>query len=307
MRGSLRITAALVACIAVIGVIDYVTGPDIGLSLFYLVPIIWSAWRTRQSTAIAVAICASVSWLAADAAWHGLNAVSIWNGVTRFGIYVSMAALTSRVRRDQRRLRDANARLQEVLKYEQNLARTDALTSLWNRRLFVDELRRAAARSHRNNAPLAVAYLDLDQFKSLNDRSGHTTGDALLRAIGDVLRATVRGTDVAARLGGDEFGILLEQCTPYTAHAMATRLLQELSVPLEQIANGSVGISIGVACFNSPPLSPDALIAHADAAMYSAKAQGRNRICLTEIVAEAVADDRRYPLEPRSVGTNLTM
>jgi diguanylate cyclase (GGDEF)-like protein len=286
MRVSLAQAAVLAACITGIGVVDYVTGPDVGFSLFYLAPIVWSAWHTTPSTALGLAVLASASWLAADAVWHGVNAVSVWNGFTRFGIYVSMAWLTSRVRIDQRELREMNAKLEELLEHEQTLARTDALTGLPNRRFFMEELRRASARSHQMKTPVALAYLDLDGFKSFNDRSGHVAGDAVLRAVGEVLRTNVRDNDVAARLGGDEFGVLLDQCTEETARVMATRLLRGVSGSLERITNGVIGISIGVACFDAPPLAPDDLIDCSDAAMYSAKAQGTNQIYVTHIAAE---------------------
>jgi diguanylate cyclase (GGDEF)-like protein len=275
-----------------IGVVDYVTGPDLGFSLFYLVPILWSAWRTGRPAALGMAVLASTCWLTADAGWHGVNGVTIWNGFTRLGIYTSMAWLTSRLRVDQQqlvdlngKLQDANAKLQDVLKNEQTLARTDALTGLPNRRLFMEELRRATARSHRSGTPIAIAYLDLDHFKLFNDRHGHTAGDAGLRAVGEALRAHVRENDVAARLGGDEFGIVLDRCDEDTARALAARLLHELTRSLAAAPKGAVAVSIGVACFEGPPPSPEDMIDHADAAMYCAKAEGTKGIYVTTIAA----------------------
>jgi diguanylate cyclase (GGDEF)-like protein len=285
-------TGRLAACVIAIGIIDYLTGPDVGFSLFYLAPIVWGAWHVDRVTGLALAMLASVFWLAADIAWHGLNLVSVWNGLTRFGIYVPMAWLTSSLRLEQQQLRVLNARLQEMLEHEQLLARTDALTLLPNRRLFVDELRRAIARSHRANTPIAVAYLDLDRFKAFNDRYGHVAGDAVLKSVGEVLRTHVRGDDVAARLGGDEFGILFEQCTPQTAGLTARRLLEELNAAAGELTKGAVAMSIGVACFERPPLEPDAIIDHADAAMYCAKAQTHG-LYVTHIAAEPVLAEQR--------------
>jgi diguanylate cyclase (GGDEF)-like protein len=238
-----------------------------------------------MSTALGLAVLASASWLVADAAWHGVTAVSLWNGFTRLGIYVSMAWLTSRVRIDQQQLQDVNVKPQELLEHEHALARTDALTGLPNRRLFIEELRRASARSHGNGTPIAVVYVDLDRLKLFNDRSGHAAGDGVLRAVSDVLRKNVRENDVAARLGGDEFGILLDQCTEETARVIATRLLDDITASLEALTKGVVSNSIGVACFDDPLLAPDVLIDHSDAAMYCAKAQGANRIYVTQIAA----------------------
>jgi diguanylate cyclase (GGDEF)-like protein len=288
-----RVTALLVACAAAIGIADYLTGPDVGFSLFYLVPILWSAWYTDRTTGLALAVLASAFWMGADVAWHGVNLVSLWNGLTRIGIYFSMAWLTSQVRIEQQQLHDLNAKLKEMLEHEQLLARTDSLTSLPNRRLFVDELKRATARSHRAQTPIAVAYLDLDRFKQFNDRNGRVAGDRVLRSVGDVLMTYATGNGVAARIGGDEFGLLLEQCTPQAAGSMAKRLLENLNTVVGDLTKETVGITIGVACFERPPLSPDAVIDHADAAMCCAKAQGNNGIYVTRIAAESVLTEQR--------------
>jgi diguanylate cyclase (GGDEF)-like protein len=282
------VTFSLAGCVVCIGIADDLTGPDVGFSLFYLVPIVWSAWHIDRVTSLALVVLASGLWLGAEVAWRGVNVVSLWNGFTRMGIYLAMAWLVGRLRAEQRQLHEINAKLQAMLDHEQLLARTDLLTTLPNRRLFVDELKRATARSHRMNAPLAVAYLDLDGFKPFNDRHGRIAGDAVLRSIADVLTNYTTAKSVAARLGGDEFGLLLEQCTRPAAESIARRLFQDLIVIVGNVTKDTVGINIGVACFERPPLSPDAVIDHADAAMFCAKAQGRNGIYVTHIIAEPV-------------------
>jgi diguanylate cyclase (GGDEF)-like protein len=283
------VSLLLTASVVVIGAADYLTGPDVGFSLFYLAPIVWSAWHVNRATSLALVALASGFWLGAEIAWRGVNLVSFWNGLTRIGIYLGMAWLTSRLRAEQQQLYELNARLQAMLDHEQLLARTDSLTTLPNRRLFVDELKRATARSHRIQEPVAVAYLDLDGFKTFNDRHGRLAGDAVLRAIADVLKTHMTGNGVAARLGGDEFGLLFEQCTQAAADHITRRLFQDLLIVVKNLTRDTVGINIGVACFERPPLSPDAVIDHADAAMFCAKAQGQNGIYLTHIAAEPAA------------------
>ena len=273
----------LAACVSVIGAADYLSGPDVGFSLFYLAPIVYGAWHGERKLGVALALLAGAFWIAADTSWVGVTAVSMWNGFTRLGIYVSMAWLTSRVREDERELRALNTRLKELLEHEQHLARTDALTQLPNRRLFLDELGRAAARIHRAGKPIAVLYLDLDGFKTFNDRMGHAAGDAVLRRIADVLSAHVRGTDVAARLGGAQFAVLLDRCAESNARTTAVRLVDQLTVALKDGASGDVGVSVGVACFDDASFPPEAMIDHADAAMYCAKGQGVNRIYVTRL------------------------
>jgi diguanylate cyclase (GGDEF)-like protein len=282
--------ALLTGCVILIGGIDYFTGPEIGFSLFYLVPITWGAWHGDRRVALLLAVIASFFWFSADAAWHGINFVTTWNGFTRFGIYLAIALLTSRLREDEARLRQLNARLQELLEQEQHLSRTDPLTDLPNRRLFVDELRRAGARIHRTGKPIAVSYIDLDRFKAFNDRFGHAAGDAVLRHVAGILERHVRGNDVAARLGGAQFAVLLDQCTEDNARKTMTRLLDQLVAGLREIAKGDVGVSVGVACFDGPQLSPEAMIDHADAAMYCAKGQGANRLYVTHLTAAPPAE-----------------
>ena len=274
------------ACIAIIGVVDYFSGPDIGFSLFYLAPIVWSAWHSPRVVALGLAGVAAACWFTADAAWHGVTPVTLWNAFTRLGIYVGVAWLMSQVRADQRRLQDLNTKLRQLLEEEQLLARTDALTGLPNRRLFTDELRRAIARSRRTKNPMAIAYVDLDGFKRLNDRLGHSAGDAALRTVGQVVAANVRGNDVAARIGGDEFAVLLEECTVDTARSTAERLLEELREPLGRLPE-AIGASIGVACFDVPPDAPQEALDHADAAMFCAKGRGSNSIYITHLARTA--------------------
>lgn len=277
----------LAAAVVVIGAIDYLSGPDIGFSLFYLAPIVYGAWHGERPLGIALALLAAVFWIAADTAWMGVTAVSMWNGFTRLGIYISMAWLASRVRQDARELQALNGRLTELLEHEQQLARTDSLTGLPNRRLFIDELRRATARIHRSGKPVAVAYVDLDGFKTFNDRLGHAAGDVVLRRVAEVLSGQVRGTDVAARLGGAQFGVLLDRCTEENARTTSMRVVDQLMAALKEVAGGDVGVCVGVACFEDESFSPEAMIDHADAAMYCAKGQGVNRVYVTRLAASA--------------------
>jgi diguanylate cyclase len=154
----------------------------------------------------------------------------------------------------------------------------DALTGLPNRRLFSESLLRAVARTSRQPHDLAVLFLDLDGFKDVNDTMGHDAGDALLRAVADRIRATVRTCDTAARLGGDEFGVLLEDLLSVEdALEIAERLLDV--VRAEYMIFGRqvrIGASIGIALWHEG-LEADVILSNADLAMYAAKANGKGR------------------------------
>ena len=161
----------------------------------------------------------------------------------------------------------------------QRLAQYDELTGLPNRSLFSEQLSRAIGRSQRKSAPLAVLFVDLDRFKSINDTLGHDIGDALLRQVAGRLRKNLRIGDLSGRWGGDEFVVCLEDFgETNNAAAAAQKLLLVLSEKYE-IGNSEVYAtpSIGIAMFPDSGASPDALIKAADLAMYEAKKNGGGR------------------------------
>jgi diguanylate cyclase (GGDEF)-like protein len=152
----------------------------------------------------------------------------------------------------------------------------DPLTDVFNRRAFERELDRAVAHSARYGGSIALIFVDLDGFKSINDRHGHAAGDAMLRGIAASLRANVRASDVVARLGGDEFAVMLWNVTESGALAKAAALetvIAALAV-LWDTNTLLVGASAGVAVLARNEAPPDAL-ARADAAMYARKAARR--------------------------------
>jgi diguanylate cyclase (GGDEF)-like protein/PAS domain S-box-containing protein len=156
----------------------------------------------------------------------------------------------------------------------------DALTGLPNRLLLGDRLKQAIAGAERNGHVFALAYLDLNGFKQINDNHGHDAGDEVLKAVAARLHAGLRASDTVARLGGDEFVVLLTPAlAPADAEPVLNRLLDALSQPItlssgEQVA---VGSSLGLAHFPNDGRSPDALMRHADEAMYANKRAGRSR------------------------------
>ena len=160
------------------------------------------------------------------------------------------------------------------------LALHDPLTRLPNRSLFMDRLGQALRRLDRQNRVLAVLFVDLDRFKTINDRFGHATGDQTLMAVGLRLRELLRPQDTVARLGGDEFVVLCEDLDDDRAAVrVAERVLAALDEP---VATGdqqlTCSASIGIALTRRSDVTPDALLRDADMAMYRAKETGRNRI-----------------------------
>jgi len=158
------------------------------------------------------------------------------------------------------------------------MAQFDLLTGLANRGVFVAEVARAIERARRGERSFAVLYLDLDHFKDVNDTLGHPIGDRLLQSVADRLQANVRATDTLARFGGDEFALLMADIgDPTDAGVLADKLLQIMAEPFLLDGNQiQSGVSIGVATYEVDAGDAEALLAHADVALYRAKSDGRH-------------------------------
>ena len=160
------------------------------------------------------------------------------------------------------------------------LANHDRLTELPNRELFYDRLSQAISQARRKSVSLAVFFLDLDGFKSINDNYGHDAGDAVLKTVAKRLQECIRDMDTVARLGGDEFAIILnEMGHPEDSSNVAEKVIQTLLVPMEIQGNinCSIGVSIGIAIYPQNGSEIDRLMNAADTAMYESKSHGKNR------------------------------
>ncbi len=199
--------------------------------------------------------------------------------------------LERRVAERTAKLREANERLQaEIAQREQwqaqieHLAHHDPLTGLANRTLFCSQLDQAFAWARQHDEPLAILFVDLDEFKTVNDSLGHSIGDALLKCVATRLADSIKDADRAARLGGDEFAIIqVGEKQPGGAASLASRLLELIARPCpidgHQIF---VGASIGIAISDSKDGDSQQLLKNADIAMYNAKSEGRGTFCFFE-------------------------
>ena len=187
----------------------------------------------------------------------------------------------------------------QVEQHIEQLAFFDALTGLPNRRMLTDRLTKALATVARSRRHGALIFIDLDNFKDLNDTKGHDTGDLLLRQVATRLRDCVREIDTVARLGGDEFVIMLEELSPYAgeaafqAEASAKKILVAINQPFELLGHFHHSTpSIGITLFHDQLQSVDELLKRADLAMYQAKAAGRNALRFFDPGMQAAATAR---------------
>jgi hypothetical protein len=194
---------------------------------------------------------------------------------------------------EQLSLAVGNLRLQETLR---SSSERDPLTDLYNRRHLEISLQRELARAQRHEFRVSLIMLDVDHFKAFNDTNGHDAGDEVLRNVAHVLKRHTRVEDVACRYGGEEFLIVLTACTMDDAYAKAEAIreaIAQLHVFLRGTALPRITASLGIACYPEDGERMENLIAEADAALYRAKATGRNRIAASNAPGDVVLFEQR--------------
>ncbi|HUR33184.1 MAG TPA: GGDEF domain-containing protein [Vicinamibacterales bacterium] len=182
----------------------------------------------------------------------------------------------------------ANLRLREALRSQSIV---DSLTGLFNRRYLENVLERECRRAVRSKRPLSVLMLDVDHFKQFNDTWGHEGGDAVLRELSTLMLSHFRGDDIACRYGGEEFVIVLSEATLEGAFVRAEELRREVHRLVAQHRRqplGSITVSIGLAALPEHGVTPDALVAAADRALYEAKSAGRDRTVSAHVAPHAL-------------------
>lgn len=256
-------SAVAIMLVILFGIVDYLTGQKINIVLFYLLPIVLVTWSANQSTGLVVSFMSALAWLMAE--FSGIigdsPVVYFWNTLIHAGIFFTVTYLVSELQKSHIK--------------EQRAARTDFLTGAMNRRYFYEVLQMEIDRIHRYKHPFTVVYLDLDNFKQMNDKYGHEMGDEVLRTIASQLRSLLRRTDVIARLGGDEFAVLL----PFTAQPGAEAAIRRVHAQLKEVVrkkNWPITISMGAVSYNAAPSSLEHLIDLADQVMYEVKKSTKN-------------------------------
>ena len=247
-----------------IGLLDYLTGTEVSVVVFYLLPISLVTWYVGRWTGIWASTFSAIIWFIANLKIHYSQSFALyWNELMRLGWFTVFVLILSAFK--------------NVLEHEKKEAQIDDLTGIGNRRFFNNLMAGELLRASRYRHHFTVAYIDVDNFKVVNDHFGHSTGDSLLRLVAETVKNSIRKSDVIARLGGDEFAILMPETGYESVQRIVTRTQESLLDVMWK--NGwPVTFSIGVIIFTIPPNSVDEIVKMADELMYSVKNKGKNSI-----------------------------
>jgi diguanylate cyclase (GGDEF)-like protein len=264
MRRALRLTGYILLTLVVYW-LNAVTPASARLGILYIIPVLLVTWTEGLAWGIVFAV--ATTGFREATAWVQMptDTPLVWR-LANAGAYVAVLGV-------------AMAGLQTLRRREAEMARLvtqDQLTNVLNARAFAERLGQELERNRRYPRPLTLMYMDLDNFKVINDTHGHQTGDAVLRLVADAMRSAVRQADVVGRLGGDEFAVLMPETDAQFADAAAKRLIASLRNVFKGTPN--VTASIGVVSCTATDASTDDLLRRADQAMYDAKKSGKDRV-----------------------------
>lgn len=269
VRSPMMIVIVSAAAIGVLGVVNAQLSSEVSFSLFYLIPIAVVAWYAGGVAGVIASVVAALVWFIASHLPRSYPAtawIPYWNLGVRFCFFLTVVVLLSALR--------------TAFERERGLARIDGLTKLFTSRAFFEAAAAEFSRARRYLHPFTIAYLDVDNFKLVNDQFGHAEGDRVLATVGDTLRRHLRSVDVAARLGGDEFALLLPETDAVQADAAIAKLRASLLQAME--ANDwKVTFSIGAVACDTPPDTVEEVVKRADAVMYEVKRRQKDDFALT--------------------------
>jgi diguanylate cyclase (GGDEF)-like protein len=270
-----RLMTAAITLIGVVGFLDVITGPYVSINVGYLIPVFVAAASGRRAS-FAIALIGAVTWSYIEVQTHSgsftSDLIPAWNVAARFAVLYMVATLVTT--------------LTGKLARERGLSRTDPLTGLPNARAFDETTAVEIARMRATGGVLTAAYVDVDDFKAVNDTYGHAGGDEVLILAGRTMTGALRSTDVVARLGGDEFALLIPGSGVDDAR-QRLRAVHEALTAATGAHRQAVGFSIGAVTFTEPPASREELLARADAVMYEVKQQGKNTVLVEAAVSMA--------------------
>lgn len=254
-----------IVLLCAMAVLDYLTGPELSFSFFYLIPITVITLGTNWKFGLLAAFASAAVWLVMDiytGPTYSQPLIPYWNAVIRLCFFLIVVFFI---------------RVNKKLRTEIVMARTDFVTGVYNTRYFHELAQTEIERSARYNHELTIVFIDIDNFKTINDMFGHLEGDQALATVAAKLRDSLRKTDVVARVGGDEFAILMPETPADVLQTIMSKLLNNLSGEMHR-HKWPITLSIGALTFNRVPNSADEMLNMADRLMYTVKNSGKNNI-----------------------------
>lgn len=256
--------------LALVFLLDNATGWEVSFAVFYLLPVSYFAWFFSAFWGVVASLASALGWLLINhlkRPTYSNPTIPYLNDLINLALFLTLVFIMSEVR--------------TIYAREREHSRHDFLTGLANRRALYELLAAEQERALRHRLTTTLAYLDLDNFKEINDHFGHETGDELLILVANTIRKHVRNIDIVARVGGDEFCILFPQTTSDSS-AIVLKKLQLLLIGEVEKRGWPVTFSIGAATFRRPPVGVDDMVKAADQLMYSAKNRRKGTIVCSD-------------------------
>lgn len=250
--------------VALIGFLDHMTGFELSFSIFYVIPVAIAAWNLGYFYSTVISLIAGTVWIIVDISSghrYSFYLIPFWNGFVRLLFFLIISYLLTGMKENVNTLK--------------RLSDTDSLTGIDNGRGFEKRFIKALVEAERKKQYLSIAYLDLDNFKFVNDKFGHSTGDKLLYQVANCIKGCLREADIVARMGGDEFIALLTSTDYETSDAVIKRIRDQVSLMMKE--NGwPVTFSAGMITFKAEDIKADDVIHSADELMYEVKNSTKN-------------------------------
>jgi diguanylate cyclase (GGDEF)-like protein len=265
-RAPKTITKLSFVSILVLGFLQFLFGETVTIAPLYLFPILFSSWYGSRTTGMLSAFLSTLVFVVVETAFNRISPAFcelLLFSVPYLAAYLLLAILIINFR--------------DVHRIEAHAADTDNLTGIHNARSFYAELANELLRSKRYDHVFSLAYLDVDNFKSINDTLGHSAGDRLLKEVAECLVSSLRSTDVVARLGGDEYACLLPETNLEEAKSAFSKATALLNKRMEK-NRWDVSFSIGVMTFENLPEDIKEAINLADKLMYAVKNDNKDNV-----------------------------
>lgn len=241
--------------------VDHYT--SVNMSWFYILPVVYAAWHSKSTIAAILLTVISISLFSYQQYLSDFHSFFLWDFMINILFYTISGIII--------------IKLKKLLDKEKGNARTDFLTGLRNKQGFHESLAAEKERFSRSKKPFTVVFLDLDNFKTVNDNFGHNAGDNLLIDVAKMLMNNIRKYDVAARIGGDEFSLLLVESELEFVEQRLQKLKETINTELKKI-HPDVSVSVGAVTYTKYEHMCEDMIKEADVEMYLIKRNGKNGI-----------------------------